>query len=116
MVAATPKLAETVELVFAGVDGDRRNRCAQLFAALAGVGEAAARQQDAEFLAAEAAEQVAGAQMHAARLHGLPQHVVARRVTVLVVDRLEVIQVAQDHAHFLLAACGWLRARAPPAR
>ncbi len=86
----------------AGVGDDRRNRGAQLLATLTGVCQAAAGQQDAEFLAAEAAEQITGAQMHAASLHGLAQHVVAGRVAVLVVDRFEVIQVAQEHAHFLL--------------
>src|SRR5207249_7823482 len=55
-----------------------------------------ARQQDGEFLAAIAAENVDGAQGGAAPLGQRAQHLIADVMAVLVVDGLEVVDVEQD--------------------
>src|SRR6185369_2837 len=72
-----------------------------LLGTLARFRQCAARQDETELLAAEAAEEIDSTQVHLARGHGLLEDGVARGMTEPVVDLLEVIEVAEDDADFL---------------
>src|SRR6185437_144393 len=64
----------------------------------------ARREQDGELLATETPEDIALVEMVPARRDCSLEHEVARGVAVLVVDRFEVIQIAQNDAQVLAAA------------
>ena len=77
------------------------DRPAQPFGDPAPVALADAGEHDEELLAAEAVDELEGVQALAQLIGDVAQRGVAARMAVLVVDRLEVVDVAQQQAHRL---------------
>ncbi|MNE71597.1 hypothetical protein D3C80_1674870 [compost metagenome] len=85
-------------------DGLLLDGSAQALGHLLQLGLVMHRYQGDEFFAAQACQQVLGPQRGAHAAGTFPQHLVTSAVAMLVIDLLEVVQVAVDHPQLEVAA------------